>query len=276
MLRSPPDSRLGVRWIFAPQNRGILLDLVVFCFNLFLVRALVHVAQDLVQAAHHEDVLAKLMVGLFFAGLVLIQPVGPVLKRWSFHQRRSFDTESGAGCLLFWFMFVYLVMMLVLTAAADIVITDAFVTGSGGENVAVPAMLAGFVWSIVSVVIVYRYFVTPKERPRWAFLTTPAAERLGDACMYLNVIGLQIVWSSVTASPAFREIVTGTPLGKAGSFTDIVGRLIVIGALAALVYFPGRIFYLVEDKHRKLTWFTILLANLPLILRVAFAPPFRP
>ncbi len=65
---------------------------------------------------------------------------------------------------------------------------------------------------------------------------------------------------------------TQTPLGRPGSFSDILGRLIVIAVCAILLYLPARIFYLAEDKHRALTAATILLANLPLIVRIAFAP----
>ncbi len=264
------------RKIAAPENRGIVLDLVVFGVNLVLARVLVSFAWNVVHAAHREDVLAKFAIAFFFAGLVLVQPVGPLLKRWSFHQRSRFDTDSGAGCLLFWFMFVYFVLMMVITATAVVLFGEIFFNGSGGEGVAILVTLAGFAWSITSVVVVYRYFVRPKEPPRWKFLTTRTAEHLGDACMYLNVIGLQILWGTVVASALFREAVTGSPLGRPGSFTDIVGRFFVIAVLAALVYFPGRIFYLAEDKHRALTWATMLLANLPLIVWVAFAPPFRP
>ena len=133
--------------------------------------------------------------------------------------------------------------------------------------------LAGFAWSIISVGFVYRYFVAPKRPPRWTFLATPAAEHLGDAFIYLNVIGFQVLWGSVTASGPFREIVTGTPLGRPGSFTDILGRLVVTAICALVLYLPARIFYLAEDKHRALTWATMLVANLPLILRIALAPP---
>lgn len=260
---------------FFRANRGIVLDLVVFFLNVLLIRALVNVAGHVLRAAQ-EDVAAKIAVGLFFAGLLFLQPVGPLLKRWSFHQRSSFSTDSDAGCLLFYFMFVYLVMMMVLSGAATVLIGEVIFKNSAHPELGVAGIFPAFGWSVVSVFVVYRYFVKPKHPPRWTFLTTPAAERLGDVCMYANVIGFQILWSTITASAMFREAVTGTPLGRAGSFTDVLGRLIAISVLAALVYFPGRIFYLVEDKHRKLTWLTMLLANLPLILRTAFAAPFRP
>jgi hypothetical protein len=38
--------------------------------------------------------------------------------------------------------------------------------------------------------------------------------------------------------------------------------------LALLIYFPPRMFYLAEDIHRRRTWFTMLLANSPVIFKV--------
>jgi len=37
-----------------------------------------------------------------------------------------------------------------------------------------------------------------------------------------------------------------------------------------LVYLPPRILYLVEDYRRPLTWLTIILANLPIIVHFLF------
>lgn len=259
--------------IFAPHNRGILLDVVVFLVSVLLMRIVTIFSLSLVHQAE-ENTLAKLAIAFFFAGLLFLQPLGPTLRRWSFHQRTNFSTDSNAGCLLFWFMFVYLAMMLMISAAGTILISEViFEEGSTGADIGGLALLAGFAWSIFSVVVIYRYFGPPKKKPSWGFLTSPKAEQLGDVCMFLNVICLQILWSSLTASATFREETISTPLGRAGSFSDILGRLIVISAVAAVVYFPARIFYLVEDKHRKVTWLTMLLANLPLILGIVFASP---
>ncbi|MEP6913914.1 MAG: hypothetical protein ABI923_14225 [bacterium] len=260
--------------IFENRNRGLLLDIVVFFINLILMRILTVLALNLVLQAK-ENVTAKLVVGMFFAGVFFLQPAGPILKRWSFHQRhKSFNLNKTelAGCLLCWFMLLYLVMMMLICATASILLSEAvFEKGPVTANVGVLTFLSGFGLSIVSTVAIYRYFLKPKNKPRWRFLTTPQAAFLGDTCMFLNVICLQILWHSLTASKFFWELLTSTPLGKAGSFTDILGRFIIIGVLALLVYFPARIFYLVEDQHRKITWLTMLLANLPLILRAAFS-----
>lgn len=259
--------------LLAPQNRGILLDVVVFILSVLLLRVATILSLNLVHRAE-EDVLAKLAVGFFFAGLLFLQPLGPTLRRWSFHQRNNFTTNSSAGCLLFWFMFVYLVMMIIISGAAVILISEViFEKDSVGSDIGVLALLGCFVWSIVSIVLIYRYFLRPKKRPRWKFLAKARAEQLGDVCMFLNVILLQILWGGLTASESFREMATSTPLGRRGSVTDFLGRLIIVSAVAALVYFPGRIFYLVEDRHLKLTALMMLVANLPLILGIVFAAP---
>jgi hypothetical protein len=267
---------IGLRDIFTQKNRGILLDVFTFLVSLTLMRILtvfsVHVAREA-----EEDVSAKIAVGLFFAGVFFLQPLGPMLKRRSFHQRhKSFDLgkTGNAGCLLAWFMLFYLVMMMLTSAAASMLLSEAiFEKGPAAANVGVISFLCGFVLSVVSAVSIFRYFIKPRKEPRWKFLNTPQSALLGDVLMFLNVICLQVLWNSLTASSFFWELLTTTPLGKPGSVTDILGRLIVIGVLALLVYFPARIFYLVEDRRRKITLLTMLLANLPLILRAAFATP---
>lgn len=263
--------KMDSRAIFSQRNRGILLDIVVFVINLVLMHILTMLSMNLVRQAE-EDVFAKTAIGLFFAGVFFLQPLGPILKRWSFHQRFKFDTNSVAGCLLSWFMFCYLIMMLLLSGTATIILSEVvFERGSTMSEVGTLFVLGGAVLSIVHTVFIYRYFLRPKKEPRWKFLTTPQSALLGDLLMFLNVICLQVLWNSLTASASFWESLTGTPLGKPGSFTDLLGRFIIIGSLALLVYFPGRIFYLVEDRRRKITWLTMLLANLPLIVRAVFA-----
>ncbi|MDQ2936994.1 MAG: hypothetical protein M3R67_05740 [Acidobacteriota bacterium] len=259
--------------IFEPRNRGILLDIVVLVINLVLMSIITRLTLKLAHEAE-QDRLARIAIGLFFAGVFFLQPCGPILKRWSFHQRFKFDTDSSAGCLLFWFMWFYIIMMLLLSGTATIILTEVFFErGSPASEIGPALILGGLALSIVNVVFIYRFFLRPKKKPRWKFLATPQAALVGDVLMFLNVICLQILWNSLTASKSFWEHLTSTPLGKPGSFTDILGRFIVIGFLALLVYFPARIFYLVEDKNRKITWLTMLLANMPLILRAVFASP---
>ena len=265
-------TKLDLQELLKPENRGILLDLVVFLLNLTLMIALTRLTKNLVNDADTDNS-AKALIGLYFAGLFFLQPLGPVLKRWSFHQQSKFDTDSVAGCLLNGFVFFYLVMMILVSSTATIILTDVvFEPGTGGD-IGTVLILVGVLWSILNTFLIFRYFRRPKKPPRWSFLTTHQAAILGDVCMFLNVISLQVLWNNLTTAQSFWQHTLSTPLGRPGSVTDILGRFIVIGVLALLVYFPGRIFYLAEDRNRKIAWLTILLANLPLLLRAVFSAP---
>ena len=72
--------------IFNRRNRGLWLDALVFLVSLILMRTVTRLSLDFVTQAE-TDSFAKLAIGLFFAGLFFLQPLGPLLKRWSFHDR---------------------------------------------------------------------------------------------------------------------------------------------------------------------------------------------
>lgn len=74
------------------------------------------------------------------------------------------------------------------------------------------------------------------------------------------MILFQVVWN----------LMTSANLSRVDSFSGLAGRLFLITFLALLVYFPPRIFYLAEDINRPRTWLTMLLANLPVIVRMVF------
>jgi len=264
--------KIDFKAILTARNRGILLDVVVFFVNVLFMHALTLVSLNLVRDAEFDNQ-AKFLVGLFFAGVFLLQPLGPTLKRWSFHQRFKRKDDSLIGCLVFPLAWFHIVMMILLVGTATILLSEVFFEpGSPGSEFGGFVIVAGAGISFVNAFLIYRYFYKPKKEPRWKFLMTPQAAVLGDVLMFLNVICLQIIFNGVSASRTFWSVLISTPLGgESGTVTEIVGRFIVIGALAMLAYFPPRIFYLVEDKNRKITWLTMFIANLPLIIRAVFA-----
>jgi len=87
--------------VFAKSNRGLLLDIVVFILNIFLMRLLTAQFIDLFKQVSAENPLAKLILGLTFAAMWILPAAGAVLKRWHFHQRRNALTldsmVSGVG-----------------------------------------------------------------------------------------------------------------------------------------------------------------------------------
>jgi hypothetical protein len=89
---------IDFRKIIALRYRGILLDAVVFLFQLALMRILVRQLGELIHDAH-EDVAAKAELALFFFGLCFLQPVGAMLKRRRVSQRLA-DEEYEYGRLI--------------------------------------------------------------------------------------------------------------------------------------------------------------------------------
>jgi hypothetical protein len=258
--------------IFERRNRGLLLDVAVFLFQLVLIRLLTILSLEFVSQAE-ENTFAKTAISLFLIGLFVLQPLGPILKRWSFHQHfKSFanDQESVTSLLLSFYKFFYIAAMWIMIYLAYLYFSDAF-PSFHSERVEKLVVAGAFVLPAVSGFVIFTYFRKPKKAPRWKFLMTPRAEALGDLCMFLNVICFQMLFSVYVSSPHFWNVLHKITRQASGEFLpSLSGRLYVAGIAALLAYFPPRIFYLVIDQHRKITWLMMLLANLPLILAIVF------
>jgi hypothetical protein len=262
--------------ILAHRNRGLLLDLAVFVVQLILIRILATLSVGVYRQAE-EDTIAKTYVALFLIGLFFLQPAGPLLKRWSFHQRdKSFEQHESAltRLLLSIYRLLYIGIMLFIAGVSIAYIVEVFPDFREQDEklfFAIAMMMA-----VLNGILVFRYFRTPKRAPRWKFLMTPQAEWLGDLCMFLNVICFQILWSVYISSPQFWYQLNKITESHSDFLHSLGGRLLLTIWFALIFYFPPRIFYLVIDQHRKITWLMILLANLPLIIRVVFFSPVAP
>ena len=249
--------------LFAKSNRGLLLDIVVFILNIFLMRLLTAQLIDLFNQVSAENPLAKLILGLIFAAMWILPAAGAVLKRWHFHQRRNALTldamESGLGGCLFNPIF-YFCLNLVISSAVLASLGDFFLGKRAMDTAAifVPTIFAILILTIVQTYLIYRYFTPPKKPPKWDLLRTPQSETLGDICIFLNMILFQAFWNMLTFAG----------LGRPSGVAEFLGRLFFLCFIALLIYFPPRMFYLAEDIHRRRTWLTMLLANSPVIVRV--------
>ena len=67
--------KIDLKAILEPRNRGILLDLVVFLISLVLMHVLTVQSLKIVRQAE-ENNSAKLVVGLFFAGVFFLTAAG--------------------------------------------------------------------------------------------------------------------------------------------------------------------------------------------------------
>jgi uncharacterized membrane protein YkvI len=252
------------RRLLAKENRGLLLDVVVFVLNLFLMQSLTGYAVDVFRFADAGEPLAKFAL-LFACILMWVLPAAAaVLKRWHFHQRlqaenRTFDMDSKlSGCLfnpLFYFCLNLVLVSAILSGVGQFLFGNLLMKNGA---LFVPLVIAGLIATIFQTYLIYRYFLKPKTLPTNEFLRQPESERLGDICIFLNMILFQLAWNTLALAD----------LGRPSGFAEFTGRLFFLCFIALLIYFPPRMFYLAEDIDRPRTWLTMLLANSPVIVRV--------
>jgi len=254
----------SLKRLLAAENRGLLLDLVVFVLNLLLMQRLTRYALELFRYADEGEPFAQFTLLSACIAMWALPAAGAVLKRWHFHRRlqaqgKTFDLDSkAAGCLfnpLFYFCLNLVLVSAIIAAGGQFLFGNRL---SQSAAIFVPSILLGLIFTILQTYLIYRYFSAPKKPPRYEFLRQPESAILGDVCIFLNMILFQIVWNFL----AFAD------LGRPSGVAEFIGRLFFLCFVALLIYFPPRMFYLAEDINRPRTWLTMLLANSPVIVRV--------
>jgi hypothetical protein len=251
--------------LFARRNRGILLDIVMFVANLYMMRMLSGYFLTIFRSADETNAGTMIPLGICCVAMLFLPAIGAVLKRWHYHQRMAAQggldkTGRGVlwGCLcnpIFYFCLNLVVMSAIMTIGIQVLFGNDLDQNGGAF---VGSLLLGMVITGVQTFLVYRYFSPPKNPPQSAFLRSRVSETLGDAAVYLNMALFQAAWN----------IITFMDLEPVADFTDFAGRLFFLSFVALLIYFPPRIFYLAEDINRPTAWLTMVLANAPVILRV--------
>ena len=258
-----PATNRGLGYLLIKENRGLLLDLVVFVANLFLMRMLLRRFLSVAKAAGDGDFWAGLAMFLFVLGLFVLAPVGATLKRWHFHERlraegKTFKDDNVAFGCLFNPIFFICINFVIYAGVQVFALQYFYGNDEPGAGIFVSSILFGMVWCGVNTWLVYRYFSPPKNPPASAFMRAPRSEILGDICIFLNMLLFQLIWNMLSLAD----------LPRPSGVEDFVGRLFVLCFIALLIYFPPRVFYLADDIHKRRTWLMILLANSPIIVRV--------
>lgn len=250
--------------LFAEENRGLLLDIVVFFLNLVLMHWLTGLVLELFRFANEGNQLVQFVLSLACVAMWVLPAAGAVLKRWHFHERlkaegRSVDLDSSlSGCLfnpLFYFCLNLVLVSAILTGVGRFLFGERLLQNGA---IFVPLIFAGLLCTIFQTYLIYSYFSSPKKPSRYEFLSRPESETLGDVCIFVNMILFQVVWNMLS----FAGL--GAPSGP----LEFAGRLFFLSFLALLIYFPPRMFYLAEDLHHRRTWIMMLVANSPVIIRV--------
>ena len=260
-----PDLRYALANLFSESNRGLLLDLVVFVANLFLMRKLTGLFLDLFSHVSAGEPFAKLALALMALAMWILPAAGAVLKRRHFHRRikeaaQLFDREETAatGCFfnpIFYTSLNLVLMCAIVAALGDLLFGDALMEDG---SIFLPLIFGGMILTILQTCLIYRYFSPPQKPARFEFFERPESEVLGDICIFVNVILFQVAWN----------ILTMGRLGPPSGVAEFLGRIFFLSFIALLIYFPPRLLFLAEDLHRRRTWWTMLLANSPVIARV--------
>src|SRR6478609_3184601 len=118
--------------LLAKHNRGLLLDVVIFILNLFLLRLLSGYVLDLFALADQNDKAASFFLFLACIAMWVLPAAGAVLKRWHFHQRLraehkqiAFLDSIAGGCLfnpLFYFCLNLVVMSAIVAGVGQLLV----------------------------------------------------------------------------------------------------------------------------------------------------------
>jgi hypothetical protein len=251
--------------LLAKTNRGLLLDIVVFLANVFLMHLLTRLFIGLGRQAVAGDKIAKFALAFCALGMWTLPVAGTLLKRWHFHQRLQAEGKTAAssdtnlaGCIfnrISYFCLNLGILAVILTAFGKLLFGSNPITTPG---ILIPTFFFSIWLTQFQTALIYRYFSPPEFPPTSEFLRSPQSETLGDICLFLNMILFQLVWNTL----AFLS------LRPPSSVAEFVVRLLFLCLIALLIYFPPRMIYLAEDINRPRTWLTMLLANSPVIVRL--------
>jgi hypothetical protein len=247
------------------RYRVILLDIATFLLNLIALFVLTRLFTDLAAQANAGIQGAKVVMSVFCFAIVVLQPLGSIFKRLSAHQRnpdlrvRAFFVINQTGILPILFYFGLQLAFLIIGSALFI---EAF-----NIDPATPGLFALLIVCLpllaaANTGLVCMYFLTSKAGPLSNLLESPQSERIGDVCIFLNVVCNQVFWWYLLADPTFSA-------GPQGFF-DFAEKLVIVAFMFLCFYFPPRLLYLAESFDLKQTGISLLLANLPVLLRVLF------
>ena len=245
---------------FMPINyRGLLFDLAVFVFNVFLVRLLTRrVGGMMLRAFLNDDMQAGHTFFIIISAAFVAQIVGACLKRRPLQTRLAMRGETGSdnfGCLLI----LHFVLTLV-TASAILALSP--LEPSGGLIVLV------FFLCIIPTALVWRAMTPYKQTPKRDWRSSRAAEVVADLCLFAYMLVNLAVWNTVTAGSAARVA------GVGDFFSRIIG-FVILSPVILLFYIPPRLLFLVEDYKYRATWISMTLAVAPVAYRFIIGAPLN-
>jgi hypothetical protein len=251
--------------IFSLRNRGILLDFGVFAAGGLMMGGLSFRLNALTQRAKGGDLQAQIIMVLYVSAVCILPGVGAAVKYlFGKHRAPSEYREQWSGKFLPLMKFALFGQFI---AFAIFLLANSFMRNEMGPNPDANHTLAGlleflfvlsFVFALADLVFVYLYFSVADPAVALRSGTRSIINAFGDLVILLNMLLYQAFWGVLMAD-------------LTRDYTGVFERLFMLFFTAMVIYLPPRLFFLAEDGHRPITWAFILLANLPLILRIFFS-----
>ncbi|MDQ3920060.1 MAG: hypothetical protein M3348_16465 [Acidobacteriota bacterium] len=237
---------------FMPFNyRGLIFDLAVFVFNVFLIRLLTRRVGGLMLLTFLEDdAQAGHTFFIIITSAFAAQLVGAALKRRPLQARMAARGEKASdnfGCLLI----LHFALTLV-TGSAILALSP--LEPSGGLVVLL------FFLCLVPTALVWRAMTPYAKPPAPDWRSSRAAEMAADLCLFAYMLVNLAVWNTVTSGSAPRVA------GVGDFFSRLLG-FVIISPIILLFYLPPRLLFLVEDWKYRATWVSMTLAVAPVAYR---------
>jgi NADH:ubiquinone oxidoreductase subunit 6 (subunit J) len=244
-----------------PVNyRGLLLDLAVFVFNVFLIRFATRRVGGLLSAAFlRDDPRASRTLLYVVSAACAAQLVGAWLKRRPLQARLAAQGEGGVapfvGCIL------VLQLALTLVTACGIMAL-ASVESTGRLTVVV------IVLSLIPTILIVRALKPYKNPPEPDWRNSRAVEWIADLCLFAYLLVNLAIWNTVTAGSNVRASGVGDLFERGLGF-------VLVSPVILLFYLPPRLLFLVEDYKYPATWISMTLAVAPVAYRLIIGSPLK-
>jgi NADH:ubiquinone oxidoreductase subunit 6 (subunit J) len=245
---------------FLPVNyRGLLFDLAVFVFNVFLIRLMTHYVGRLLSSSFlSDDPRASRTLLVIISAASAAQLIGAALKRRPLQARLLAQHDGGTsafGC----FMILHFALTLVTSAGIVALLSS---ETAGGTTVLI------FFLSMIPTALVWRAITPYKKPPVPDWRNSHAVEIVADLCLFAYMLVNLAIWSTVTAGSNVRAAGVGDLLSRALGF-------VLVSPVILLFYIPPRLLFLVEDYKYRATWISMTLAIAPVAYRLIVGSPLK-
>lgn len=253
--------------VVSGRNKGIILDVVVFILNLALMSDVSGRLNDFIGVGRDRPNDARAMgIMAGFCALACVLPAtGAFLKYVSGSQKHTPHFYRKTWAKQFFSMMTIILIFQFLSQAVFLFAGYNYegrllaqLPDSGSLGVLLKIMLPILAIFILINPIVVRLNFVKNRRHYLSGFARDGVEFIGDAVLFLNMILFQIFWGIFMAD-------------LTQDWGGLLERVLALAITSLLLYLPPRLIYLADDGHRSIVWVTMILANLPIIIRIIIA-----